>query len=235
MNKEHKTAVKLKDYPEAVTYKEQNIDANTVYFCDYNMKQTEVMLLAKDELFNKGLYTSVFLYNDYYGSGLSSIMFQEIREKMALAYSVYSSFGIPQYANESHYLTSYVGTQSDKLKTALTEMNKLLNNMPDVPQQYEGARQSVVKTLESDWITGDDMYWAWDRAKKRGLNYDIRKQIYEEAQNYKFKDLKTFFDKHVKAKPYAYLVVGNKKDIDFSVLEGLGKVQEIKLEDVFGY
>jgi predicted Zn-dependent peptidase len=235
LNKEHKTAAKLKDYPEAITYKEQNIDANTVYFCDYNMKQTEVMLLAKDELFNKGLYTSVFLYNDYYGSGLSSIMFQEIREKMALAYSVYSSFGIPQYANESHYLTSYVGTQSDKLKTALTEMNKLLNNMPDVPQQYEGARQSVVKTLESDWITGDDMYWAWDRAKKRGLNYDIRKQIYEEAQNYKFKDLKTFFDKHVKAKPYAYLVVGNKKDIDFSVLEGLGKVQEIKLEDVFGY
>jgi zinc protease len=235
LNREHKTIAALKDYPAPLTYKELNIDANTVYFCNYNMKQTEVMLMAKDELFDKGLYTSVFLYNDYYGSGLSSIMFQEIREKMALAYSVYSSFGIPQYANESHYINSYVGTQSDKLKTALAEMKKLLNNMPDVPQQYEGARQSVVKTLESDWVTGDDMYWAWDRAKKRGLNYDIRKQVYEEAQKYTFRDLNAFFDKHVKGKSYAYLVVGNKKDIDFSVLEGLGKVQEVSLEDVFGY
>ena len=95
-------------------------------------------MLGKDVQFNKNLYPALFLYNDYYGSGLSSIMFQEIREKMALAYSVYSSFGVPQYANESHYVTSYVGTQADKLKTALTEMNKLLNNMfPELCLHYE--------------------------------------------------------------------------------------------------
>jgi predicted Zn-dependent peptidase len=109
-------------------------------------------------------------------------MFQEVREKMALAYSVYSSFGVPAHANESHYVISYVGTQADKLKTSLAEMKKLLNDMPEVPQQFEEARASVIRTLESDWVTRSDIYWAYDRARRRGLDVDVRKEIYEKAK-----------------------------------------------------
>ena len=154
---------------------------------------------------------------------------------MALAYSVYSSFGVPQYADESHYVISYVGTQSDKMKTALAEMNKLLNDMPQVPQQFEGARASVVKTLESDWITRSDIYWAYDRAQKRGLNYDIRKTVYEKAKTLGLNDIRSFFDQHVKGKKYAYLVIGKKEDLDLNALKEIGPVQELTLELLFGY
>ncbi|HLP21834.1 MAG TPA: insulinase family protein, partial [Chitinophagales bacterium] len=159
-NQLHPVNATLKDYPAAKKYPELDLKDTKVFVAYYPMKQVELVMLSRDVPFNKDLYPNIFLYNDYYGSGLSSIMFQEIREKQALAYSVYSSFGVPQYANESHYVTSYVGTQSDKLKTALAEMNKLLNNMPEVPQQFEGARGSVIKTLESDWITRADIYAA---------------------------------------------------------------------------
>lgn len=235
LNKLHKVADKLKDYPAAQKYPELPIDKNKVYVCYYPMKQAEIVMLAKDEVFNKNLYPYIFLYNDYYGSGLSSIMFQEVREKMALAYSVYSSFGVPQYSYESHYLSSYVGTQSDKLRTALAKMNELLNNMPEVPQQFESARASVVKTLESDWITRADMYWAWDRAKKRGLDYDVRKVIYEKAKTITLEEVHKFFNMHVKGKQYAYLVIGKKDDLNLDALKELGPVEELSLEKVFGY
>lgn len=235
INKLHTVNATLKNYPPAKKYPELPLNETKVYVSYYPMKQAEIILLAKDELFNKDLYPSIFLYNDYYGSGLSSIFFQEIREKMALAYSVYSSFGVPQYPNESHYLLSYVGTQVDKLKSALTETSKLLNDMPEVPQQFEGARESVVKTLESDWITRSDMYWAWDRAKKRGLNYDVRRVIYEKAKTMTIADVHKFFDAHVKGKKYTYLVIGKKEDLNLDVLKEIGPVQELDTKELFGY
>ena len=219
----------------AKKYPELQLDQTKVYVCYYPMKQAEIVMLGKDVVFNKDLYPALFLYNDYYGSGLSSIMFQEIREKMALAYSVYSSFGVPQYSYESHYVTSYVGTQADKLKTALGEMKHLLNDMPEVPQQYEDARESVTKTLESDWITRSDIYWAYDRARKRGLNYDVRKDIYEKAKIMTIADVHKFFDQHVKGKTYTYLVIGKKGDIDLDALGQIGPVKELQYDELFGY
>lgn len=235
LSDQHRYSESPKAYPEPVKYPELPIKENAVYVAYYPMKQAEIVMLGKDVPFNKDLYPYIFLFNDYYGSGLSSIMFQEIREKMALAYSVYSNFQVPRYASESHYIISYVGTQSDKMKTALDEMNKLLNNMPEVPQQFEGARASVVKTLESDWTTRADVYWAYDRALKRGLNYDVRKVIYEKAKSLTLKDVHQFFDEHVKGKKYAYLVIGKKEDINLDALKGLGPVKELDLTQLFGY
>lgn len=234
-NKLHPVNATLKDYPAAKKYPELPLNDTKVFVCYYPMKQAEIVFLGKDVPFNKDLYPNIYLYNDYYGSGLSSIMFQEIREKMALAYSVYSSFGVPARADESHYVTSYVGTQADKLKTALAEMDKLLNNMPEVPQQFEGARASVIKTLESDWTTRSDIYWAYDRAKKRGLNYDVRKVIYEKAKTSTIADVHQFFNEHIKGKKYNYVVIGKKEDLNLDALKEIGPVQVLELKDVFGY
>jgi len=235
VNKLHKVNATLQDYPPATKYPELPLNEAKVYVCYYPMKQAEIVMMGKDVLFNKDLFPYAYLYNDYYGSGLSSIMFQEIREKMALAYSVFSSFGVPQYPFESHYVTSYVGAQADKMPTALTEMNKLLNNMPEVPKQFEDARENVINTLESDWVTGADMYTAWDRAKKRGMNYDVRKDIYEKAKTMSLADIHKFFDEHVKGKKYTYLVIGKKGDLNLDALKEIGPVQELQYKDIFGY
>ena len=107
--------------------------------------------------------------------------------------------------------------------------------MPEVQQQFEGARESVVKTLESDWITRSDIYWAYDRAKKRGLNYDVRKVIYEKAKTMTIADVHQFFNAHVKGKKYTYLVIGKKEDLNLNVLKEIGPVREMSLKELFGY
>ena len=114
-------------------------------------------------------------------------------------------------------------------------MNKLLNNMPEVPQQFEGARQSVVKTLESDWITGADIYAAYERAKKRGLNEDVRKEIYEKAKTMTLADVHNFFNQHVKGKKFTYLVIGKKEELNADALKEIGPVQELQYNELFGY
>lgn len=220
---------------KGVVFAEANLDKPTVYFCNYNMKQAEVIMMTKDEKFNKDLFPYMTLYNDYYGSGLSSILFQEVREKMGLAYSVNSSFSAPTYTNESHYINCYVGTQADKLETTMKQMKLLLTDAVLVPKQYEGARTSAVKNMESEWVTGENIFSAYERATKRGLNYDLRKDMYAKIPTISIEEFKAFFDKHVKGKPFTYLVIGKKENVDFKVLEALGEVKELKLEEVFGY
>lgn len=235
LNGHHKSSKNPLDYPMPVVYAEQPLDSPRVFFCPYNMKQTELMFVSRDVAFDAGLMVYMYLFNDYFGSGLSSIVFQEIREKMALAYAAYGRYTLPEYQQDSHYLMAYVGTQSDKLQTAITEFNRLLKQMPLVPDQFAGVKESLKLTFETDWLTGSDIYWAADRARKRGLDRDIRKEVYEKLQEVTLDDLNQFFGKHIQGKNRVYLVMGKKEDLDWKVLESLGPVQELTTEQLFGY
>ena len=216
-------------------YEEQSLEKNQVLFCNYNMKQAEVIMIARDEVFNKELMPYMTLYNDYYGAGLSSILFQEIREKMGLAYAVRSTFGVPESSTESHYVNCYVGTQADKLETTMKQMQFLLSKMVIAEKQFDGARISAIKNMESERIKGEAIFAAYDRAIKRGLDADIRREMYGRLQEINIKQLAEFFNKHIASKPFTYLVMGKKENIDAKVLESLGEVKEVKLEDIFGY
>lgn len=235
LNGHHQSSEKPLDYPKPVVYAEQRLDSPKVFFCPYNMKQTELMFISRDVAFNPELMSFMYLFNDYFGSGLSSIVFQEIREKMALAYAAYSRYTLPDYRQDSHYLMAYVGTQSDKLQTAVSEFNRLLQQMPLVPDQFDGVKESLKLMLATDWFTGSDIYWAADRARKRGLDRDIRKDVYEKLQQLSLADLNQFFQQHIQGKNKVYLVMGKKEDLDWRVLESLGPVQELTAEQLFGY
>ena len=216
-------------------FEEATLSKPQVFFCNYDMKQAEVMMMARDEKFNKDIFPFITLYNDYYGAGLSSILFQEVREKMGLAYAVNSRFSAPQNSYESHYVNCYVGTQADKLETTMKQMSSLLNTMVEVPKQFEGVRSAAAKTLESEWVTGEGIFDAYDRASRRGLKTDLRREMYEKIPAITMPELKAFFDKHIKGKSFTYLVIGKKENVDFKVLQSLGDVKELSLEEVFGY
>lgn len=236
VGKYHVIPATLKEYPPAKKYDELPLNEQQLFYtCNYPMKQAEIMIISKGQRFSADNFPFAYMYNEYYGSGLSSIMFQEIREKMALAYSVYSTYSVPQNYYESHYVQSYVGTQGDKLNTALMEMKKLLNNMPEVNMQFEGARENVVKTLESDWITRDAIYWAYDRALKRGLKEDVRKMIYGKVQTMKLSDLQQFFKNNVAGHNVNYCAIGSKESVNEKTVMPFGKNFPLSLEDIFGY
>ena len=107
--------------------------------------------------------------------------------------------------------------------------------MVEVTKQFNGAKQSLQKNIESDWITGEGIFGVIERAERRGLDYDIRTDIYKSLKTLSLTDLKKFFNENIKTIQPSYAVIGNKENVDFKVLEQLGEVKELKLEDVFGY
>lgn len=235
IDKYHTVPATLADYPQPVTFPELDINKNEVYFVHYDMKQTELYLISKGTKFNKDLVPYTNIFNEYFGSGLSSIVFQEIREAKALAYSAYSYVSVPRLNTESHYIAAYIGTQADKLGDATDAMITLMNDMPQVEAQFKGAKDAALKKIESNRTTGASIFWSREAARNRGLDYDLNKEVYDIIGKMDVAALKNFFDDNIKGKNYTFLVLGNRKDVDFNVLKKLGPVKELKLEEIFGY
>ena len=71
--------------------------------------------------------------------------------------------------------------------------------------------------------------------QKRGLDYDIRKDIYTQTKSMNLASVNDFFNQHVKGKKYIYLVLGSKTDVDMKALQTLGPVRELSMKELFGY
>ena len=233
--KYHKTDVDFKDYPSPVVYTEQVTDQSKVYFVNYDMVQANIVMIAKDELFNKALMPDASLFGEYFGRGLSSIVFQEIRESKALAYSAYAAFSIPARYDQSHWCYAFVATQADKLKIATDAMLGLMNNMPKAQKQFDASKEALQRVIESERITKGNIFWTYQGYLDKKIDYDIRKDIYENAKNTDIDKFADFFSKHISNKKYTFLIIGKRELIDFNVLKNIGPVEELSLEQIFGY
>ncbi len=235
LNELHRTPAVMEPYPPAREYTEQATTANAVFFVDHDMVQTEMLMVSKAGAFNKDNLPFASLFNEYFGSGLSSIVFQEIREAKALAYGANAAFTTPARKDEAHYVRAFIGTQADKLADATAAMLALMNDMPQDEAQFEGAKAAALKRIASERITKERIYWNWDALQRRGLDTDIRKESYERIPAITMAQMKAFFDKEVKGRPYTFLVVGKESAMDMKVLEKLGPVNKLSKREIFGY
>ena len=234
----HKVGATLQKPPVAKIYAELETRANRVIFVNFTMTQAELMMLSKGTpKFSAEEYAMSELYNGYFGSGLSSIVFQEIRESKALAYSANAFFSSPTKANRAHYFQAYVGTQPDKLKDAVAAMRNIIEEMPVAKDQMEGARTSSIKRIESERIRRTNIYFTRRSNLDRGLdaNKDSRTMVYERLKMAGPAELIEFQQKYVKGRRYTTMVLGNRDNIDMEYLRTLGPVEELTLEQVFGY
>jgi len=210
-------------------------DSSIVYFVDYDMVQSEIIMLSRGEKFDLNKLPYNKLFNQYFGSGLSSIVFQELRESKALAYRAASMYQSANETDKYDFVFSYIGTNADKLENAINAMTELMTEMPKAKKQFEQSKQQILKQYETQRIVKEKIFFTYRSYQKMGANYDIRKDIYDKTKSMTLTELEEFFNSNIAKRKFIYLVLGNKKDIDFSTLEKLGPVQELELDNIYGY
>lgn len=234
--KEHKMAKTPLTYPAPVVFNRNETVTNTVYFTNYKMVQAEIMWVNKQSIkYDTTIHAYATMFNEYFGSGMSSIVFQTIRESKALAYSTYSRFQLPAKKEDPMYIMAYVGTQADKLNDAIPAMNELLTTMPRAEVTYNAAKEALKSQLETERINKEDIIFRMESAKKLGLNHDVRKDIYEALDKMTINDLQHFYDEHYKGKTFNYAVIGSSDKVKKEDLQKYGNLIEVSLEDIFGY
>jgi predicted Zn-dependent peptidase len=224
------------DPPAAEIFKPLDLSDNEVYFVNYpEMVQTEIILISPKGYYDKNKVPQARLYNEYFGSGMSSVVFQEIRESKALAYSTFSSFTIPQRKENYHYNMAYLGTQADKFEEAVRSLLDILKNMPVSEQSFNTAKEQIINKLKTERITRDNIIWNYINSQKLGIDYDIRKDVYEFVRGSDISDVISFHRDNVSSSFYKILILGDKNKINTDYLNNLGRVKYLDMETIFGY
>ncbi|KPK80524.1 MAG: hypothetical protein AMS27_16910 [Bacteroides sp. SM23_62_1] len=235
VRKHHQLPPALSPLPETKVYPELDITENYVLLADYDMSQVNLMMLSKGVPFSEGVYLESQLFNQYFGNSMSSIVFQEVREAQGMAYSAWAGYDPPGRKDRSFYMNGFVGTQADKLEMATGTMNRILNNLIENQNFLDISRRSIRNTIATERITKANLYFQWLYYQDLGIDRDIRKDIYNMMETASMEDLKTFFNTYIKDQQYAYLIIGNIDDMNKKVLNNLGEVKQVSLEEIFGY
>lgn len=164
-NLEHKNFVemcrqRLSDLQPKVSFTAQpQIYTGGFYAEKRDIEQTHVILGFEGFDYNSEHYYPAMILSTLFGGGMSSRLFQEIREKLGLVYTVYS------FAN-SHTQTGisgiYAGTTADELQQLLPvvarEIKKICYDKVDIKELNRAKAQikaSMLMALESSSSTSE--------------------------------------------------------------------------------
>jgi predicted Zn-dependent peptidase len=220
----------------AVKFERIKQTKNEVLFADYDMVQAEIYWLRSLDIYDAKKEATVNLFNGYFGAGsMGAIVFQTIRESKALAYSTGAVLQTPNKKEDPFSFLAYIGTQADKLNEAIIGMNELLTDLPKNEQSLSDAKKSMMKDIETERISNDNIIFTYLAYKKKGIDYDLRKDIYAQASKLTFDDLKQLHTTAISGKPFTYTVVGSDKKIKMEDLKKYGEVKRLNLDELFGY
>ena len=235
LNTQHLVPAALKPVPAERKFTQVDFKENEVLWANYDMVQAEIMFLSKSMNFKPELVPTTRLFNEYFGGNMGSIVFQELRESRALAYSAMSRYSQASKKDEANYILSYIGTQADKLPEAMAGMQELLTEMPVAEANLTNAKASIRNNIATERITRTAILFDYENAKRLGIDYDIRRDIYQNTNNMTMAELTEFQKQYVKGQKQKILVIGNRDNLNFKELAKYGNVKEVSLKEIFGY
>lgn len=201
-------------------------DANQIYYIQYS---------NRGEKFDVANDANLDLYNEYFGGGMSSIVFQEMREARGLAYSARAYMSTPTYADGTYSFTAYIATQNDKMKQAIEAFDEIINTMPESEAAFNVAKESYINQVRTLRYTKASVLYAFINARDMGLDYDRARDVFEKVQTMTLDDVKAVQQQWVKDRNYYYLILGDSKNLDLNYLRTLGPISFLSQEQIFGY
>ena len=227
---EELTTVERKEYPFRKT------PSSEVLLAQYDAKQIYYMQFTNLERPTDVTNDAVIeLYNAYFGGGMNAIVFQEMREARALAYSSYAYLSEGRKVGDPYLYYAFIATQNDKMRTAIEAFDEIINQMPESEAAFELAKRELLANIASNRPTKSDILWLYLSAQDKGIMQDRRQAIYEQLQTLTLRDVAAFQQEWIKDCPYVYCVLGDKNDIDMKYLRTLGPVKELSQKEIFGY
>lgn len=178
------------------------------------------------------------LLDSYIGGGMSSVLFQEVREFRSMAYSTGSMFRarpLRKYPNSPTAFLSVVGTQGDKAMSAISLVDSLLRSMPLNEHNFTVARQEMINNVDTKFPSFREIGETIALIRWKGYDADPNSKVVELANAVTFDDMINLYKSSIQNhQSHRVLgIVGNVKKLDMKALENYGKVVMVKQEDVY--
>lgn len=227
--------IQLPDKPQKTAYFElsrNEFTENTVYL-HHNSKarQSNINFYVQGKVLSEQDRALTNAFNEYFGSGMSSLVFQEIREFRSLSYAAYAVYRPAFLQSGLAHLIGYMNTQSDKTLDGMQAMSELILQMPLKPDRMEGIRKALMQSVYTSQPGFRELGNTVARWRLQGYDSDPRQFRYSIYNRIDFNDVVKFYKDQLGNKPLLISVSGNLKSIDRKELEKYGKLIELKYKD----
>ncbi|MDY2833023.1 MAG: insulinase family protein [Sodaliphilus pleomorphus] len=236
--KYHKTPKHLAPVPQGKPYTEQPNPATTeILVAPYEAKNIYMRMYHNTgRTFDLATAPVAAMFNKYFGGGMNTIVFQELRESRGLAYNAYAYYDFyPEVGHPMTYFTHII-SQNDKMMDCIKVFNQILDTIPQSQSAFGIAKQSLTKSLQSKRVTRSSVLWNYIyQAKEHHLAQPLDKTVYEALPTLTLQDVVDFEQRNMAHKVYRYVILGDEKNIDMKALEKLGTVKRLTTEEIFNY
>ncbi|MCS7297886.1 MAG: insulinase family protein [Bacteroidia bacterium] len=207
-----------------------------VYFVHFPMVRAVLQWVHRSVPYRREIFPVARYFTEYFGGGMSAVVFQEIREAKGLAYAANAYFVSPTRPDLHYYFVGTVSTQADKLIEAYEAMEFLIEEVQVVPALAEIARQSLRDQLATERIQHEEIFFSFWAARRLGLARERRADLWEALPSLSPQDIFTFHRTYLKGKPRLLLVMGDRERLPLQKLREKGlEIRELSLEELFGY
>ncbi|MBR8707786.1 M16 family metallopeptidase [Bacteroides pyogenes] len=232
----HRVPETLLDIPQGNEFPYLATPETKILIAPYEAKQIYMAQVSNmEKKFEPEFEPSRELYNEYFGGGMNSIVFQEMRETRSLAYSAWAWLNQPRYLKYPYTIYTQIATQNDKMMDAIRTFNEIMNQMPESETAFKLAKDGLINRLRTDRIIKMDIIWSYIHAQDLGMDKDSRIKLYNDVQKMTLKDVVEFQKQWVKGRNYVYCILGDKKELDMEKLKEVGPVEELTQKQIFGY
>ena len=204
-----------------------------VYFLHKEMAQAQVRFEFSSGLLDESLTPSIQIFNEYFGGGMAGLVFQELREARALAYSAWARFFTPSRPNEENVMVGSIGCQADKTIDAMYAFIGLLKEMPVSNTRWSSAHASLLSAYRTNPITSRAIPKFVYDVDSLGLEIDPRKSRFKNLSKAKIDGFEKFYKDKIKAKSILFSVVGDSSRIDMEALKKFGPFTQVSAKELF--
>ena len=226
--------------PKADTFRSlQQYSEPTVFFYDVPKSRQNFVVSydAISALPTANERATMKLWDEYFGGGMSSVLFQNVREFRSLAYSTRGksiNTSLALHPNDPQAYITATGTQADKTIEAVATIDSLLRQMPMKEENLESARQSVLSDIQNDYPTFRGIAKYVANQRNNGYTSDPNNETARLLPAITTQDIVQFHQQHVgNNQSRVWIIIGDKKTTDLKALSSYGKIVELKKEDVY--
>lgn len=203
------------------------------WLADKEAIQSHIKLQKAVDPLEKTDRTLVTPFNNYFGSGMNSLMFREAREFKSLAYSSYGYVSLPLKMSEPGTFTSFMSTQADKTVEATKLMLFLVDSMPIYREQIPSLSSYLLRSINAGTPSfRNKSYWI-SRWKRQGYDYDPRRDQLALYNQLSIDHISDFYKKYIIEQRHVLNVVGDPKRVELEKLKANHQFTEVKLEKLF--
>ena len=204
-----------------------------IYFLHHPSAQSNIdVIIPGDKTDPKESVLSSF-YNQYMDGGMGAIMFQEVRESRALAYSTWSYYLQGGRLGDQDQMLAYIGTQADKTLESVKLLIELLQNPPNSESHFNRAHQALENQFRTSRVDFRKIFGTVESWAELGFDHDPRPANFEALDDVSKEDIFAYIQEKVKSRPMTLTIVGDRDKVNLEGLRKIATVTEVSKDQLF--